>query len=185
MMHLVILWFCGAVSTHRFGSQRGLLCSNFHVCYPRVAQVEDGSVAAAVRLQAGDEMVSVNAVPLSGSRQEAICLVKSSHKTLTLVVRRYRNSENDRYFFIFLFLWNKRGTFLGFGGFDTSFCYVWLLSWLMCSLLGLSSSQPVSRSSAGGQRSKPQCRSLTVYIRKKMQTQVICGSEAHVVPWKC
>ncbi|XP_070711581.1 protein Shroom2-like [Pempheris klunzingeri] len=33
-------------------------------------------------------MVSVNAVPLSGSRQEAICLVKSSHKTLTLVVRR-------------------------------------------------------------------------------------------------
>uniref|UniRef100_UPI0037E84C7B protein Shroom2-like n=1 Tax=Semicossyphus pulcher TaxID=241346 RepID=UPI0037E84C7B len=33
-------------------------------------------------------MVRVNAVPLSGSRQEAICLVKSSHKTLTLVVRR-------------------------------------------------------------------------------------------------
>lgn len=56
-------------------------------------QVEEGSVAAAVCLQAGDEMVRVNAVPLSGSRQEAICLVKSSHKTLTLVVRRYRNSR--------------------------------------------------------------------------------------------
>uniref|UniRef100_A0A672ILN2 PDZ domain-containing protein n=1 Tax=Salarias fasciatus TaxID=181472 RepID=A0A672ILN2_SALFA len=56
-----------------------------------ITKVEAGSVAAAVRLQAGDEMVSVNAVPLSGSRQEAICLVKSSHKTLTLVVRRYQN----------------------------------------------------------------------------------------------
>lgn len=55
------------------------------------AQVEEGSVAAAVCLQAGDEMVSVNAVPLSGSRQEAISLVKSSHKKLTLVVRRYHN----------------------------------------------------------------------------------------------
>uniref|UniRef100_A0A3P9ASH5 PDZ domain-containing protein n=1 Tax=Maylandia zebra TaxID=106582 RepID=A0A3P9ASH5_9CICH len=50
-----------------------------------ITKVEDGSVAAAVRLQAGDEIVSVNSVPLSGSRQEAICLVKSSHKTLTLV----------------------------------------------------------------------------------------------------
>lgn len=57
-------------------------------------QVEEGSVAAAVCLQVGDEMVSVNAVPLSGSRQEAITLVKSSHKTLTLVVvRRYHNSR--------------------------------------------------------------------------------------------
>lgn len=63
-----------------------------HLLYVCV-QVEEGSVAAAVRLQAGDEMVSVNAVPLSGSRQEAICLVKSSHKTLTLVVRRYQNSR--------------------------------------------------------------------------------------------
>ncbi|GLD74719.1 protein Shroom2-like isoform X1 [Lates japonicus] len=54
-----------------------------------ITKVEEGSVAASVRLRAGDEMVSVNAVPLSGSRQEAICLVKSSHKTLTLVVRRH------------------------------------------------------------------------------------------------
>ena len=51
-------------------------------------------MAAAARLQAGDEMVSVNGVPLSGSRQEAICLVKSSHKTLTLVVRRYHDSRS-------------------------------------------------------------------------------------------
>lgn len=56
-------------------------------------QVEAGSVAAAVCLQAGDEMVSVNGVSLSGSRQEAIALVKSSHRTLTLVVRRYHNSR--------------------------------------------------------------------------------------------
>ncbi|KAI3365855.1 hypothetical protein L3Q82_000838 [Scortum barcoo] len=57
-----------------------------------ITKVEEGSVAAAVRLQAGDEMVSVNAVPLSGSRQEAICLVKSSHKTLSMVVRRITRS---------------------------------------------------------------------------------------------
>lgn len=59
------------------------------------AKVEEGSAAATVCLQAGDEMVSVNAVPLSGSRQEAISLVKSSHRTLTLVVRRYRDTEKS------------------------------------------------------------------------------------------
>ncbi|XP_035984258.1 protein Shroom2 isoform X2 [Fundulus heteroclitus] len=53
-----------------------------------ITKVEDGSAAARVRLRAGDRMVSVNAVPLSGSRQEAICLVKGSHRTLALVVRR-------------------------------------------------------------------------------------------------
>lgn len=72
-------------------------------CVWCVFQVEEGSVAASVRLRAGDEMVSVNAVPLSGSRQEAICLVKSSHKTLTLVVRRYHNtSSSSRYRSYFL-----------------------------------------------------------------------------------
>lgn len=50
--------------------------------------MEEGSAAAAVRLQVGDVLVSVNSVHLSGSRQEAISLVKSAHKTLTLVVRR-------------------------------------------------------------------------------------------------
>lgn len=51
-------------------------------------QVEEGSKAAAVRLQVGDELVNINEFPLSGYRQEAICLVKGSHKTLTLVVKR-------------------------------------------------------------------------------------------------
>ncbi|CAJ1087646.1 protein Shroom2-like isoform X1 [Xyrichtys novacula] len=60
-----------------------------------ITKVEEGSVAASVHLQAGDKMVSVNAVPLSGSRQEAICLVKSSHKTLTLVVQR-KNDPGSR-----------------------------------------------------------------------------------------
>ncbi|XP_062236905.1 protein Shroom2-like [Platichthys flesus] len=60
-----------------------------------ITKVEPGSVAAAARLLAGDEMVSVNAVPLSGSRQEAICLVKGSHKTLALVVRR-KNDPGSR-----------------------------------------------------------------------------------------
>ncbi len=69
------------------------------VCVCVCVQVEEGS-AAAVCLQAGDEMMSVNAVPLSGSRQEAISLVKSSHKTLTLVVRRY---QNRRYLSAFIF----------------------------------------------------------------------------------
>eukprot|EP00063_Salmo_salar_P096250 XP_014071085.1 PREDICTED: protein Shroom3-like isoform X2 [Salmo salar] len=33
-------------------------------------------------------MVNINQVPLSGYRQEAICLVKGSYKTLNLVVKR-------------------------------------------------------------------------------------------------
>ncbi|NXD22880.1 SHRM2 protein, partial [Spelaeornis formosus] len=52
-------------------------------------QIEDGSKAAAVdKLLAGDEIVGINDVALSGFRQEAICLVKGSHKTLKLVVKR-------------------------------------------------------------------------------------------------
>ncbi|XP_036838844.1 protein Shroom2 isoform X3 [Oncorhynchus mykiss] len=53
-----------------------------------ITKVEEGSKAATVSLQVGDEIVNINTVPISGSRQEAICLVKSSHKTLALVVRR-------------------------------------------------------------------------------------------------
>ncbi|KAK5891069.1 hypothetical protein CgunFtcFv8_018361 [Champsocephalus gunnari] len=60
-----------------------------------ITKVEEGSAAAAVCLQVGDEMVSVNAVSLSGSRQEAVCLVKSSHKTLGLGVRR-KNDPGSR-----------------------------------------------------------------------------------------
>lgn len=56
---------------------------------PFVLQIEEGSKAAAVdKLLAGDEIVGINDVNLSGFRQEAICLVKGSHKTLKLVVKR-------------------------------------------------------------------------------------------------
>ncbi|KAL0588115.1 Protein Shroom2 [Plecturocebus cupreus] len=52
------------------------------------APIEEGSKAAAVdKLLAGDEIVSINDIGLSGFRQEAICLVKGSHKTLKLVVK--------------------------------------------------------------------------------------------------
>ncbi|KAK2519614.1 hypothetical protein Q9233_011834 [Columba guinea] len=55
-----------------------------------ITKIEDGSKAAAVdKLLAGDEIVGINDVGLSGFRQEAICLVKGSHKTLKLVVKRY------------------------------------------------------------------------------------------------
>ncbi|KAM9848323.1 protein Shroom2 [Aulostomus maculatus] len=53
-----------------------------------ITKVEDASKAAAVGLQVGDELVNINEIPLSGYRQEAICLVKGSHKTLSLVVKR-------------------------------------------------------------------------------------------------
>uniref|UniRef100_A0A4W5N2X4 Shroom family member 2 n=1 Tax=Hucho hucho TaxID=62062 RepID=A0A4W5N2X4_9TELE len=60
-----------------------------------ITKVEEGSKAAMVSLQVGDEIVNINTVPISGSRQEAVCLVKSSHKTLALVVRR-RNEPVSR-----------------------------------------------------------------------------------------
>uniref|UniRef100_A0ABI0P416 Shroom family member 2 n=1 Tax=Bos taurus TaxID=9913 RepID=A0ABI0P416_BOVIN len=54
-----------------------------------ITKVEEGSKAAAVdKLLAGDEIVGINDIGLSGFRQEAICLVKGSHKTLKLVVKR-------------------------------------------------------------------------------------------------
>ncbi|XP_016366436.1 protein Shroom2-like [Sinocyclocheilus rhinocerous] len=58
-----------------------------------ITKVEDGSRAALGRLQIGDEIVSVNSVLLSGYRLEAICLVKSSHKKLSLGIKRW--SHND------------------------------------------------------------------------------------------
>ncbi|XP_046892673.1 protein Shroom2 isoform X2 [Hypomesus transpacificus] len=60
-----------------------------------ITKVEEGSKAAAVSLQVGDELVNINDYPLSGYRQEAICLVKGSYKTLTLVVKR-RNEPVSR-----------------------------------------------------------------------------------------
>ncbi|XP_025025867.1 protein Shroom2 isoform X1 [Python bivittatus] len=54
-----------------------------------ITKIEEGSKAAAVdKLLAGDEIVSINDINLSGFRQEAICLVKGSHKFLKLVVKR-------------------------------------------------------------------------------------------------
>lgn len=67
------------------------LCNlyNSAICFLSPSQIEDGSKAAAVdKLLAGDEIVGINDVGLSGFRQEAICLVKGSHKTLKLVVKR-------------------------------------------------------------------------------------------------
>ncbi|XP_076014495.1 protein Shroom2 isoform X2 [Genypterus blacodes] len=60
-----------------------------------ITKVEEGSKAAAVSLQVGDELVNINEIPLSGYRQEAICLVKGSHKTLSVVVKR-RNEPISR-----------------------------------------------------------------------------------------
>ncbi|XP_078513718.1 protein Shroom2 isoform X4 [Lissotriton helveticus] len=57
-------------------------------------QIEDGSKAAG-KLLAGDEIISINDVELSGMRQEAICLVKGSHKTLKMIVKR-RNDAAGR-----------------------------------------------------------------------------------------
>ncbi|KAM9461810.1 protein Shroom2 isoform 2-T2 [Clarias gariepinus] len=53
-----------------------------------ITKVEEGSRAALGQLQVGDEIVNINAVPLSGYRREAICLVKSSFKTLALGLKR-------------------------------------------------------------------------------------------------
>lgn len=57
-------------------------------CILSVSQVEEGSKAATVRLQVGDELININNISLTGFRQEAICLVKGSYKTLSLVVKR-------------------------------------------------------------------------------------------------
>ncbi|XP_076879641.1 protein Shroom2 isoform X2 [Brachyhypopomus gauderio] len=53
-----------------------------------ITKVEEGSWAESAYLQVGDEIVNINGIPLSGYRQEAICLVKSSSQTLTLKIKR-------------------------------------------------------------------------------------------------
>ncbi|XP_042604189.1 protein Shroom3-like [Cyprinus carpio] len=55
-----------------------------------ISKVEEGGKASQLQhpLQAGDEVVVINEVELSGWRQEAISLVKGSYKTLRLTVRR-------------------------------------------------------------------------------------------------
>ena len=54
-------------------------------------QVEEGGKVDRLEqpLQAGDEIIVVNEVELSGYRQEVVALVKGSHKTLQVIVRRY------------------------------------------------------------------------------------------------
>lgn len=64
-------------------------------CYAAVfvcVQVEEGGKADSLEqpLLAGDEIIFINDVELSGYRQEAVALVKGSYKTLQLIVRRYR-----------------------------------------------------------------------------------------------
>lgn len=53
-------------------------------------QVEEGGKADLVEhpLLVGDELIFINDIELTGYRQEAIALVKGSHKTLNLTVRR-------------------------------------------------------------------------------------------------
>ncbi|CAM9513341.1 unnamed protein product [Lampetra fluviatilis] len=54
-----------------------------------ISKVEEGGKAdLASALCVGDEVVVINGIRLSGLRQEAICLVKGSHKTLRLSVHR-------------------------------------------------------------------------------------------------
>ncbi|KAJ6657522.1 hypothetical protein lerEdw1_002457 [Lerista edwardsae] len=54
------------------------------------SKIEEGGKADLLnsKLQPGDEVVNINEVELSSSRQKAISLVKGSCKTLKLVVRR-------------------------------------------------------------------------------------------------
>lgn len=54
-------------------------------------QVEEGGKVESLQqpLQVGDELIVINDVELTGSRQEAVALVKGSYKTLQLTVRRY------------------------------------------------------------------------------------------------
>ncbi|KAJ8402131.1 hypothetical protein AAFF_G00373660 [Aldrovandia affinis] len=53
-----------------------------------ISKVEEGGKADLLQhpLQPGDQVVNINEVELSGSRQEAISLVKGSYKTLRLTV---------------------------------------------------------------------------------------------------
>ncbi|XP_069043484.1 protein Shroom3 isoform X2 [Lepisosteus oculatus] len=59
-------------------------------CEEEEEEVEEGGKASHLqhRLQPGDQVVNINDVELSGSRQEAVSLVKGSYKTLRLTVRR-------------------------------------------------------------------------------------------------
>ncbi|XP_057674388.1 protein Shroom3 isoform X1 [Corythoichthys intestinalis] len=55
-----------------------------------ISKVEEGGKADSLEcpLQVGDEIIIINNIELTGYRQEAIALVKGSHKTLQITVRR-------------------------------------------------------------------------------------------------
>ncbi|XP_003221894.2 protein Shroom3 isoform X1 [Anolis carolinensis] len=63
-----------------------------------ISKIEEGGKADSLnsKLQPGDEVVNINEVNLSSSRQKAISLVKGSCKTLKLVVRRDTLATKDR-----------------------------------------------------------------------------------------
>ncbi|XP_023684452.1 protein Shroom3 isoform X3 [Paramormyrops kingsleyae] len=61
-----------------------------------ISKVEEGGKAGLLQhpLEPGDQVVTINHVELSGSRQEAISLVKGSYKTLRLIVSRQSGSTS-------------------------------------------------------------------------------------------
>ncbi|KAG5834639.1 hypothetical protein ANANG_G00263570 [Anguilla anguilla] len=63
-----------------------------------ISKVEEGGKADLLEhpLQVGDQVVNINEVELSGSRQEAISLVKGSYKTLRLTVCRHALALKDK-----------------------------------------------------------------------------------------
>lgn len=74
------LYFCFCLFLQLVYVTRLLLC----------VQVEEGGKAGSLQcpLLAGDEVIIINGVELSGFRQEAVSLVKGSYKTLQLTTRR-------------------------------------------------------------------------------------------------
>uniref|UniRef100_A0A3B3R6L8 Shroom family member 4 n=1 Tax=Paramormyrops kingsleyae TaxID=1676925 RepID=A0A3B3R6L8_9TELE len=56
---------------------------------------EDGKAAQCKKLRVGDELVNINGSALYGSRQEALILIKSSYRTLRMIVRRQRKDFSD------------------------------------------------------------------------------------------
>ncbi|XP_040915540.1 protein Shroom3 isoform X2 [Toxotes jaculatrix] len=65
-----------------------------------ISKVEEGGKADSLEqpLLVGDEIIIINDVELTGYRQEAIALVKGSHKTLKLTVRREFDSGYTKEF---------------------------------------------------------------------------------------
>ena len=56
---------------------------------PIVFQLEKGGKASGAGLYVGDVMYSINGVVLTGSRNEAVQMVKASGNTLTVGIERF------------------------------------------------------------------------------------------------